>query len=201
MLNLRTRSVALLLPETGDRPNTVSERMVSDTGLSESLGPYRVPGGELSEFLPAYYLPSELTEFFAGLTKLPQNLGEFSLQKQHSRNSIFRPNGYPEKAEILAVADFFCDGPLCLEQCFLPGILSTTTSWTPYSHPSILLLSLKLRGFLALPCFPLSSGSSSVASCRAMPFCETLSSIISRAVPWPPANHCCCSCPDIFLFS
>ena len=40
----------------GNGPNTVSESTVSNTELSEFLGPHRVPGRELSEFLSAYYL-------------------------------------------------------------------------------------------------------------------------------------------------
>ena len=40
----------------GDGPNTVSESMVSNTGLSDFFGPDRVPGGELSAVPSAHYL-------------------------------------------------------------------------------------------------------------------------------------------------
>ena len=40
----------------GKGPNTVSESTVSNTELSEFLGPHRVPGRELSQFTSAYYL-------------------------------------------------------------------------------------------------------------------------------------------------
>ena len=40
----------------GNRPNTVSASTVSNTELSEFLGPHRVLGRELSEFLSASYL-------------------------------------------------------------------------------------------------------------------------------------------------
>ena len=55
----------------GNGPNTVSESMVSNTELSELLGPHRVPGRQLSEFLSAYDLCAEASSpsFVAELTK------------------------------------------------------------------------------------------------------------------------------------
>ena len=70
----------------GDGPNTVSESTVSNTELSEFFCPHRVPGGELSKFLLAYYLCAK-----ANSPSLPQNsvrLSEFFSPKQYSRNSI-----------------------------------------------------------------------------------------------------------------
>ena len=77
----------------GNRPNTVSESTVSDAELSESFGPHRVLGRELSEFLSAFYLCAKASSpsFFAELTEFAQNsvrLSEFSSPEQHSRNSI-----------------------------------------------------------------------------------------------------------------
>ena len=86
----------------GDGPNTVSESTVSNTKLSEFLCPHRVPEGELSEFLSAYYYlcaKANSPRFAQNSPSLPQNsvrLSEFLSPKQYSRNSI--PQG-----RILAV--------------------------------------------------------------------------------------------------
>ena len=55
-----------------------SESTVSNEGLSEFIGPHRVLGRELSEFLSAYYVcgQSELTEFFAELTEFAAELSQ-----------------------------------------------------------------------------------------------------------------------------
>ena len=59
----------------GDGPNTVSGSTVSNTELSEFLGPHRVPGGELSELLSAYYLCAKANSprFSQNSPSLPQN--------------------------------------------------------------------------------------------------------------------------------
>ena len=66
-------------------------------------GLHWVPGSELSEFLPAYYLCAKANSpsFSQNSPSLPQNsvrLSEFSSPKQYSRNSI-RP--FPRNSSIL----------------------------------------------------------------------------------------------------
>ena len=82
--------------EFGDRPNTVSESTVLNTELSEFFCPHRVPGGELREFLSAYYWcakansPSFFFFFFRRAHRvLPENLvsslsSKTALSKQDS---------------------------------------------------------------------------------------------------------------------
>ena len=69
-------------PFVGNRPNTVSESMVSDTELSESFCPHRIPGRELGEFLSAYYWCAEAhsPSFSKNSPSLPQNSVRVSLQ-------------------------------------------------------------------------------------------------------------------------
>ena len=63
--------------EFGDRPNIVLESTVLNTKLSEFC-PHRVPGGELSEFLSAYYLCAKANSpsIFAELTEFAVKLSE-----------------------------------------------------------------------------------------------------------------------------
>ena len=72
----------------GNGPNTVSER-VSSTELSVFFA-LTVLRGELSEFLPAYYLCANANSpsFFSKLTEFAPKLSEISLPKQYSRNSV-----------------------------------------------------------------------------------------------------------------
>ena len=61
--------------------------------VSFFIGPHRVPGRELSEFLSAYYLCAKANSlsFSQNSPSLPQNsarLSEFPSRKQCSRNSI-----------------------------------------------------------------------------------------------------------------
>ena len=49
--SVRTEWLKHIAIQIGTGPNTVSESTVSDTELSESFGPHRVPGREVSEFL------------------------------------------------------------------------------------------------------------------------------------------------------
>ena len=49
-------SLRIYRKRSGNGLTTVSESTASNTELSEFLGPHRVPGRELSEFLSAYYL-------------------------------------------------------------------------------------------------------------------------------------------------
>ena len=65
----------------GDGPNTGSESKVSNTELSEFFGPRRVPGRELIELLPAYYLCAKASS--------PSFSGELT-ESQNSVSSVFR---------------------------------------------------------------------------------------------------------------
>ena len=72
-------------------PLPVSGSTVSNTELSESFGPHRVPGRELSEFRSVYYLCAKANSpsfFFPELTEFAPKLSEFSSPKQYSRSSI-----------------------------------------------------------------------------------------------------------------
>ena len=67
----------------------VSESTVSNTELSESFGPLRAPGRELSAFCSAYYLcvTANSPSFSQNSPRLLQNsLSEFTPLKQYSRN-------------------------------------------------------------------------------------------------------------------
>ena len=59
----------------GNGPNTVSESTVPNTELSEFFRPCRGPGGELSEFLSAYYCVQTRTHrlFSQNSQSLPKN--------------------------------------------------------------------------------------------------------------------------------
>ena len=66
-------------PLLGDGPNTVSESTVSNTNdLMKFVGPHRVLGRELSEFLSAYDLCAKANSlrFFAELTEFAVKLSE-----------------------------------------------------------------------------------------------------------------------------
>ena len=62
-------------------PNTVSDS-ISNTELSKFLGPHRVPGRELTEFLSSYYLRAK-----ANSPSVPLNSLSVA---QHSAGSLFR---------------------------------------------------------------------------------------------------------------
>ena len=73
-------------------PNTVPESSVSNTELSESLGPHRAPGSELSEFLSAYHLCAQANSpsFSPNSPSLPQN-SVSSLSLNSTLETVFRP--------------------------------------------------------------------------------------------------------------
>ena len=87
---LQIPDLSLLMTSVWNRPNTVSEKTVSNTELSEFFGPHRVPGRELSEFLSSYCFcaKANLQNIFAELTEFAAELSEFSIPKQYSRNRI-----------------------------------------------------------------------------------------------------------------
>ena len=64
-------------------------RFQTPSAVSFFFCPHRVPGRELSELLSAYYLCAiaNSPSFRQSSPSLPQKLSEFSLPKQHSRNS------------------------------------------------------------------------------------------------------------------
>ena len=75
----------------GSRLNTVLESMVSNTGISELFGPHWVSRKERSEFLSACYnvcADANSLSFRRTHRVCRRTPWEFSLPKQHSRNSI-----------------------------------------------------------------------------------------------------------------
>ena len=76
---------------TGNGLNTVSERTVSNTELSECFGPRRVPGRELSEFLSAFC--------FCVRPSLRQN-SVSSLLRNTTLETVFHP--FPRRGPPLA---------------------------------------------------------------------------------------------------
>ena len=82
---------------------------VSNTDLSESFCPHRVPGRELSEFLSAYCLCAKVNSpsFSQNSPSLPQNsvrLSEFSSPKQYSGNGI--PLPFPIQRRVRKMSVF-----------------------------------------------------------------------------------------------
>ena len=73
-------------------PNTVSESKVSNTELSEFFSPSPSSGGELSEFLSAYYLCAKANSlsFSQNSPSLPQN-SVSSLLRNSALETVFRP--------------------------------------------------------------------------------------------------------------
>ena len=76
----------------GNGPNTVSESTVSNTELSEFLGPHPAPRRELSEFLSAFCLCAKANSpSLRRIHEFAAELSDLSLPNQGTLETVFHP--------------------------------------------------------------------------------------------------------------